>query len=266
MTELPQPYRLYCLAEHIRAETKKTIEGIVTIGKDLIEAQSILKGEGMWVQWLRDEFEWSHQTAYNFINAANLVERYPILAHRDCTMSAIYLLASSTDDEIEQVITGVEGRITRSSALSVKARKWTDAVEELLKDDYGAAYHAIEKAMQDTNLHSAAMTLFTKHEEVFAALSGEDVPTVQKDVGMSFDERNPKPGSLPPQCQLTENEQGVHIVVWIDDGNDKKVPYMIASFPRRLPPAAMAYRNAALHGAMKEAGVRPWEFEAGEML
>lgn len=274
MIDLPEaykPYRLFCIAEAIRAETHNTIKSIYVIGTNLKEAQVILKEKGEWVKWLKDEFEMSHQTAYNLMNASDFLDRRPELRDPEspvsCTTSALYLLASSTEEEVDEVLDEIEGRITRIGVLRLRAAKWTEAVEKMMEQDEGAAYHAIEQAMHDQGLRLAALDLFTKHEDRFSELAGEDVPTMQRDVGMTFEERNPPPnGALPPRCQFIEDNRGVNIMVWIDHEDGTTVTHCIAHFPRQLPPVALSYRNAALYGTVKELKVRPWDVESAEVL
>ncbi len=264
---LPETYRLYKLAEEIRNESRETVRSICLIGRRLKEAQEILKGEGTWVQWLRDEFEWSHQTAYNFINAANLAQRYPDLLKGEYTLSALYLLAGASDDEVQTVLTQVEegGRLTKGKALRViRQQRWKEAMETLVEADPGTAYHEIEQKMQEEYYHEAAVDLFKKYEEQFAELASEDDTTLEIDVGMTVEERHPEPATdaLPPQCQLEETGDACKVIVWVveeSNGNGVSKPYTIATFPRHLPPAALAWRNAAMLAVVNKFKIRLWE-------
>jgi hypothetical protein len=258
--EKPLEYALYNLAETIRDETRRTVIGIVTIGRCLTEAQALLKGEERWVSWLKDEFEWSHQTAYNFINAAALVGRYPDLLKSDMPPSVLYLLSGAPESVVQDVITQAEeGNLTKGKALAaVRAAKWKDAVSTLIESDPGAAFHEIEKKMNEAAYHEAAVALYNEHAELFAALSSEDESTVAQDLGIPLEERYPdlKPdgSKLPPGCQLEENGECLKIIVWADGQ-----PYVIATFPRNLPPVALAYRNAALVAVTKRLEIKTWE-------
>ncbi len=264
---LPETYRLYKLAEEIRNESRETVRSICLIGRRLKEAQEILKGEGTWVAWLKEEFEWSHQTAYNFINAANLAQRHPDLLKGEYTLSALYLLAGASDDEVQTVLAQVEegGKLTKGKALRViRQQRWKEAMEILVEADPGAAYHEIEFKMQEEYYHEAAVELFKKYEEQFAVLASEDKSTLEIDVGMTIEERYPvedhSPIDMPPQCQLEETGDACKVIVWVvGEANGESKPYTIATFPRHLPPAALAWRNAAMLAVVNKFKIRLWE-------
>jgi Protein of unknown function (DUF3102) len=59
-------------ADEIRKLGKQTVENIVRIGHHLIACKKEVKkkGHGNWLKWLKDEFNWSQQTADRFIRIA----------------------------------------------------------------------------------------------------------------------------------------------------------------------------------------------------
>jgi hypothetical protein len=91
------------LAEHaaeIRRLSKQTMESIVEIGRRLSECRAILKKNGEWCAWLKDEFDWSDQTARRFIHVHDQLPELNKLLSREFPISALYLLAApSTPDE-----------------------------------------------------------------------------------------------------------------------------------------------------------------------
>ena len=53
-------------AEAIRALGKRVIDDIIEIGRLLTEAKQIA-GHGNWLPWLEREFQWTDDTALNFM-------------------------------------------------------------------------------------------------------------------------------------------------------------------------------------------------------
>lgn len=58
-------------AQSIRTQLKRTVEGVIVIGQNLIAVKDRLP-HGMFLPWLRAEFDLSERTAQNFMHAAKL--------------------------------------------------------------------------------------------------------------------------------------------------------------------------------------------------
>jgi hypothetical protein len=79
-TRLPEPSQavLAWHADAIRDLVKRTREDIVEIGRHLAEARIRLIDNGVWLAWLKAEFDWSDQTAYRFIHVYKLSRDLPL--------------------------------------------------------------------------------------------------------------------------------------------------------------------------------------------
>lgn len=82
----------------IKALMRTTAQGIIDIGSKLIEVKQKL-GHGNFGNWLKAEFDWTQQTAVNFMRVADKFKNFINLT--DIAPSALYLLAApSTPDEV----------------------------------------------------------------------------------------------------------------------------------------------------------------------
>ncbi len=94
-------------ADVIKTRLRRTAEDVIEIGLALLRVQALLP-EGSFEAWLRDEFEMSRRTAYNFMQVA---QRF---GSRRATVAqvgpkALYELAApSTPDEI---VAAVEAKV-----------------------------------------------------------------------------------------------------------------------------------------------------------
>ncbi len=80
----------------IRVLMKRTAQGIVEIGHKLIEVKKKL-GHGRFGEWLEAEFDWSWDTAGNFMRVAQRFGNNPKLS--EFAPSALYLLAAPSTPE-----------------------------------------------------------------------------------------------------------------------------------------------------------------------
>jgi len=88
------------------------------LGQRLIEVKERL-GHGVFLPWLKSEFEWSDRTARQFMLVG---ERFKLakFANLDFAPSALYLLASSTDEARDEALSLAEsgqGNMILSSSL-----------------------------------------------------------------------------------------------------------------------------------------------------
>ena len=84
----------------IKALMKRAAQDIIDIGQKLIEVKQRL-GHGHFGGWLRTEFEWSQDTAKNFMNVAVRFGDNPKIS--DFAPSALYLLAAPSTPESARV-------------------------------------------------------------------------------------------------------------------------------------------------------------------
>lgn len=104
----------------IHALMRRTAEGIIEIGQRLIEVKDAL-GHGRFGQWLEFEFDWSDQTALNFMNVARRFSDIP--NGLEFAPRALYLLAapSTPDPARQEALVRAEAgeRITYSTAQEI---------------------------------------------------------------------------------------------------------------------------------------------------
>jgi uncharacterized small protein (DUF1192 family) len=86
------------LAEHsavIKALGKRVVADVIEIGARLTECKEICvrNGHGNWLPWLAAEFEWTEQTALNFMRVAEMNKSKTVL-DLDLPMRCLYLLAA----------------------------------------------------------------------------------------------------------------------------------------------------------------------------
>ncbi len=78
----------------------------IETGRDLIEAKAILP-HGEFGAWLQENFNWSESTAQNFMNAARLVDKSPVVAML-APSAVIALAAPNTPEAVKsEVVAGL---------------------------------------------------------------------------------------------------------------------------------------------------------------
>jgi hypothetical protein len=80
---------------------------IFEIGALLLEAHERCE-HGKWREWLYDEFEWSEDTAANYIKAAKLAAKFRNFRNLKLTKSTIYALADEDESDLPAIITELE--------------------------------------------------------------------------------------------------------------------------------------------------------------
>ena len=110
--------------DRIRERIKKTVEGIIEVGNELLAVKDALP-HGQFLPWLRAEFGWSERSAQNFMSVAEQFKSAKI-ADLPIQPSAAYLLAApSVPDEarekaVEKAIKEGEGNVHRTKKISLK--------------------------------------------------------------------------------------------------------------------------------------------------
>lgn len=110
----------------IKVLMKQTVQGILAIGLKLLEVKHKLK-HGKFGDWLAAEFEWSQDTASNFMRVAERFGNNPKIS--EFAPSALYLLAARSTPELARV-----EAIARASA----GEQITHKTAKALKQKYGS--------------------------------------------------------------------------------------------------------------------------------
>lgn len=131
----------------IKALVKRTTRNILEIGEKLVQVKERL-GHGLFGKWLESEFEWSQDTANNFMRVAQHFADNPKIS--EFAPSALYLLAApSTPDTARQEALKLAERgetVTHTKAKSIVERHKADD-EDLAKFE-AIASAPVEEAEQ----------------------------------------------------------------------------------------------------------------------
>jgi Protein of unknown function (DUF3102) len=90
------------------------------IGKLLIEADKVCE-HGEWGDWLKREFQWSHDTARNYMNAQRLAEKYENIRNLRVPITVIYDLANDVNEHTPEVVDALVRATADGSRLSLNA-------------------------------------------------------------------------------------------------------------------------------------------------
>jgi hypothetical protein len=89
-------------AEAIKLLVRRVRSNIIEIGHHLTKAQE-LAGRGNWLRWLDQEFNWSEQTARNYMRVYEMASIHNSVVDLDLPMRSLYLLAQpSTPEAVRQ--------------------------------------------------------------------------------------------------------------------------------------------------------------------
>jgi len=110
------------IANRVRLRMKRAAEDIIEIGQSLIEAKRLLK-HGQFGEWLRAEFDWSEQTAANFMLVAKRFGDNPKIL--DFGPSVLYVLSSPSVPD--SVVDELADRANSGEKITVAAVKETKA-------------------------------------------------------------------------------------------------------------------------------------------
>ncbi|MBF0229190.1 MAG: DUF3102 domain-containing protein [Desulfamplus sp.] len=111
---------------------KQTSQGIIEIGKNLIELKPII-GHGNWIQWLRAELKWSDGTARKFMQAGAKFGNRSNSNDLDCSKETLFFLAQDDIPEsaIEEIIERKEAGETTTTAKAKEVVADHKEIEEL---------------------------------------------------------------------------------------------------------------------------------------
>jgi hypothetical protein len=85
-------------AEAIKLLVRRAGRDIIEIGHRLTKAQEIA-GHGNWLRWLDQEFNWSEQTARNYMRVHELASIHNAVVDLDLPLRSLYLLAAPSTPE-----------------------------------------------------------------------------------------------------------------------------------------------------------------------
>jgi N6-adenosine-specific RNA methylase IME4 len=118
-------------AAEIRRLGKAVVADLVEIGRLLTECKARLS-HGAWLPWLDREFNWSDQTARNFMNLYAMAAKSKTVLNLDLPLRDLYRLAapSTPEDARAEVIDRVAGgeRLGRDEIKSIIAQHGESAV------------------------------------------------------------------------------------------------------------------------------------------
>jgi Protein of unknown function (DUF3102) len=89
-------------ANDIRALRKRASSDIIEIGRMLIESKK-LAGHGNWLSWLELEFQWTDETALNYMRVHDLVKNQNFRDLSNIPVSGLFLLAKPSTPEVAKL-------------------------------------------------------------------------------------------------------------------------------------------------------------------
>jgi Protein of unknown function (DUF3102) len=89
-------------ANDIRALRKRASSDIIEIGRMLIEGKK-LAGHGNWLSWLEREFQWTDDTALNYMRVHDLVKNRNFRDLSNIPVSGLFLLAAPSTPEVAKL-------------------------------------------------------------------------------------------------------------------------------------------------------------------
>ena len=268
MTELQQVTRVHELAEEIRQLVRLTVEGVVEIGDRLIEARSILKPQGKWLEWLDSEFGWKRSSVYNIIRATEAVRKDDRLLKLR-SPSVLYLVSGASEEALERMLDFDVGYI--EAKLVIDAHKWADKTKDtiaaLRQVDVAEAYKRgnaqvvalarmtagrvlaeLEAAMEGEETRELAVEMHREHGEWLADVTGSDPVENMANAGLTLRERHGEPATGRVTAKMYDKRDMSYLVVWCSG------PHTVAEFPRTGSAEADAWRVACMEACLEVVG------------
>jgi hypothetical protein len=176
---VPADVEVFCArqAEVIRVLGKRVRQDIIEIGQRLIEVHQVKSGAG-WLLWLKNEFEWTDQTARNYMRVATAFgEQFKTVLNLQIDATALFVLAgpyvpqSIRNDAIEAAEAGehitkakAEGMVAEAvekakrSTAEEKERQFREAVAEAQIGEAERVQAAIDEATKRLAFDNNALT------------------------------------------------------------------------------------------------------------
>jgi hypothetical protein len=85
-------------AAEIRRRGKQVMADVIEIGRLLVESKELV-GHGNWLSWLEREFQWTDDTALNYMRVHELVKNRNFRDLSHIPLSGLYLLAAPSTPE-----------------------------------------------------------------------------------------------------------------------------------------------------------------------
>jgi len=127
-------------AEQVRAAAKRTIKDIIKIGELLTKAKRRV-GHGGWLQWIEREFQWSADTAENFVSLFRFSRTARFRNARDLPApSALFVLARGSTPEA--VRDAIMVRVEAGEKVTAREIKLDIAKHHAVEEVETAEYHS----------------------------------------------------------------------------------------------------------------------------
>src|SRR5262245_23945443 len=138
---------------------------IFQIGKLLIEAKDRCE-HGHWLDWLKDEFEWTPATADNYMSVARLAAKYKTVLNLQVPARTLYAVAHLVDEAVPDAL-------TRLGAAAKKGRVSADQGQKIV--DLAALRCEHGKGLPEATL--LALTDHDLTDEMIATLKAQKPKT-----------------------------------------------------------------------------------------
>ena len=165
------------LKKRAASEGKRFITTVVQIGRRL-DAVKGRVGHGNWLPWLRENFDWSGETAANYIAAFRLSKSPKFLSLKNLPLEMIYLLGRR--GVAEEARAAVAAQVEAGEKVTFPITKKTDRIV--------SHYRPVAKTI--------------------APATGEAVHTIRPPIpqeAMSSNVQFASPEYAPPDCELTRH-------------------------------------------------------------
>jgi Protein of unknown function (DUF3102) len=191
-TMTPDEVALVEHAEAIRVLGRRIVGDIVEIGRRLVDARDNRCKHGEWLPWLEREFDWSRQTADNFIHVFESFGQIAnVVGNLDIDCRSLYLLAApSTPQEArDEVIERAEDgeRLTQEQIKEIVDKAVNAEIEPKLEAlraeafqreaELRAEYEGAGQAKIDKAVNKATVPLqkqIQRYEERLAKIKERD--------------------------------------------------------------------------------------------
>jgi hypothetical protein len=89
-------------ATEIRRLGKQVVSDVIEIGRLLVESKELV-GHGDWLSWLEREFQWTDDTALNYMRVHELAKNRNFRDLSHIPLSGLYLLAAPSTPEVAKL-------------------------------------------------------------------------------------------------------------------------------------------------------------------
>src|SRR5262245_35755711 len=107
---------------------KNECANVFQIGKLLIEANDQCE-HGQWLDWVKREFEWSPDTAENYMNVARLAAKLRTVRNLKVPARTLYALAHLKDEVVPDALAKLEAAAKKGRVTTAQGRKIIELAE-----------------------------------------------------------------------------------------------------------------------------------------